>query len=306
MINDYADKEYLSPQEVADIEDYWKEERMKITFWTSPFTVMSLLFAGLCYFIKEMTYKIRNNKYFIYGVIFGLLWFSLHFIPLFHDSFIRTIDFCLEYTIWWVGLGVLSSIGLGSGLQTGVLFLFPHILSVCITAQSCKSLEFESYSAIWFRQSPSLFKCMNENDDTLIETSSMSHYFHVWIMIVIPSFLQAVGTAIGEIPPYWMTRAAALAALEDGEEIETPEELENQSKYSYVNQGKEYLMQFLKSHGFVGVLMMASWPNFAFDFCGICCGHFLMPFWTFFGATVIGKAFIRNTYQSLFLVAVLR
>lgn len=36
---------------------------------------------------------------------------------------------------------------------------------------------------------------------------------------------------------------------------------------------------------------MASWPNFAFDLCGICCGHFLMPFWTFFGATFLGNSF---------------
>ena len=48
------------------------------------------------------------------------------------------------------------------------------------------------------------------------------------------------------------------------------------------------------------------WPNVAFDLCGICCGHFLMPFWTFFGATFIGKAVIRNTYQSAFIVAMMR
>ena len=32
--------------------------------------------------------------------------------------------------MWWVGLGVLSSIGLGTGMHTGLLFLFPHILKV--------------------------------------------------------------------------------------------------------------------------------------------------------------------------------
>jgi hypothetical protein len=47
---------------------------------------------------------------------------------------------------------------------------------------------------------------------------------------------------------------------------------------------------------------MASYPNIAFDLCGICCGHYLMPFWTFFGATFVGKAMIRNTYQSIIYV----
>ncbi len=36
----------------------------------------------------------------------------------------------VKYVVWWVGLGVLSSIGLGTGMHSGLLFLFPHILKV--------------------------------------------------------------------------------------------------------------------------------------------------------------------------------
>lgn len=36
------------------------------------------------------------------------------------------------YTTWWLGLGVLSSIGLGTGMHSGLLFLFPHMLKVCL------------------------------------------------------------------------------------------------------------------------------------------------------------------------------
>lgn len=36
---------------------------------------------------------------------------------------------------------------------------------------------------------------------------------------------------------------------------------------------------------------------------GICCGHFLMPFWTFFGATLIGKAVIKVNMQAGMLVS---
>ena len=32
------------------------------------------------------------------------------------------------YAVWWIGLGVLSSIGLGTGMHSGLLFLFPHML----------------------------------------------------------------------------------------------------------------------------------------------------------------------------------
>ena len=38
-------------------------------------------------------------------------------------------------------------------------------------------------------------------------------------------------------------------------------------------------------------------PNPLFDLAGITCGHFLIPFWTFFGATLIGKAIIKMHIQ---------
>lgn len=35
---------------------------------------------------------------------------------------------------------------------------------------------------------------------------------------------------------------------------------------------------------------------------GITCGHFLIPFWTFFGATLIGKAIIKMHIQKIFII----
>lgn len=39
-----------------------------------------------------------------------------------------------------------------------------------------------------------------------------------------------------------------------------------------------------------------------FDLAGITCGHFLVPFWTFFGATLIGKAIIKMHIQKMFVI----
>lgn len=47
--------------------------------------------------------------------------------------------------IWWVLLGVASSIGLGSGLHTFLLFLGPHIAKVTLTAYECGNLSFDVY-----------------------------------------------------------------------------------------------------------------------------------------------------------------
>ena len=43
-------------------------------------------------------------------------------------------------------------------------------------------------------------------------------------------------------------------------------------------------------------------PNPLFDLAGITCGHFLVPFWTFFGATLIGKAIIKMHIQVKFTI----
>jgi len=67
-----------------------------------------------------------------------------------------------------------------------------------------------------------------------------------------------------------------------------------------------WMMRVIQQHGFYGILLLASWPNAAFDLCGICCGAFLMPFWEFFGATLIGKGVIKVSGQSLFFVALFR
>lgn len=107
-----------------------------------------------------------------------------------------------------------------------------------------------------------------------------------------------------------MTRAARLAAIEAGNALDSvddiPEELETNSQYNWINDFKVWMVSFLQTYGFYGVLCMASFPNIAFDLCGICCGHYLMPFHTFFWATFLGKAVIRNSYQSVAYVALCR
>jgi uncharacterized membrane protein YdjX (TVP38/TMEM64 family) len=56
--------------------------------------------------------------------------------------------------------------------------------------------------------------------------------------------------------------------------------------------------------GFWGILACASIPNPLFDLAGITCGHFLVPFTTFFGATVIGKAIVKAHFQMIFVILV--
>ena len=50
-------------------------------------------------------------------------------VPGAHQESVATAETFLLSSLWWVGLGVLSSIGLGTGLHTFVLYLGPRTLT---------------------------------------------------------------------------------------------------------------------------------------------------------------------------------
>lgn len=64
--------------------------------------------------------------------------------------FLSTFSFyhkMLSMTLWyfeWFVLGIFSSIGLGSGAHTFMLFLAPFIAETATTAFICNSLNFET------------------------------------------------------------------------------------------------------------------------------------------------------------------
>jgi hypothetical protein len=71
-----------------------------------------------------------------------------------------------------------------------------------------------------------------------------------------------------------------------------------------MTRGKIFMHDLVQKVGFFGILAAASIPNPLFDLAGITCGHFLVPFWTFFGATLIGKAIVKMHIQKMFIIFV--
>merc|ERR1712058_6603 len=76
----------------------------------------------------------------------------------------------------------------------------------------------------------------------------------------------------------------------------------NPDELSTFDRAKLKVEQIVEKLGFFGILACASIPNPLFDLAGITCGHFLIPFWTFFGATLIGKAVIKMHIQKVFVI----
>ena len=86
----------------------------------------------------------------------------------------------LLYVFWWVTLGFLSSVGLGTGLHTFLLFTGPHIVRVALTAAKCGSMSFDETILDYFpimRYAPDAFECPSVPRFTFIRCFFFSFVF---------------------------------------------------------------------------------------------------------------------------------
>ena len=229
-----------------------------------------------------------------------------------HGGWLTETELWLKFAVWWVGLGVLSSIGLGTGMHSGLLFLFPHMLKVpaqrththtpptpttknaiaqvCLAAETCGTMEFDVRDDMWY--SSSGFHCASPRSTTA------ASFGDVYLKVLPAAVLWGAGTALGEVPPYAVSYQATKLGRRTAE-IDTalsqgqPGSTRTNVLTSLAAQTKDWMIAFIKRRGFWGVLLLASWPNAAFDLCGICCGAFMMPFWEFLLATLLGKGIIK-------------
>lgn len=193
--------------------------------------------------------------------------------------------------LWWLVLGILSSIGFGSGLHSGIMFLWPFVMRVILKAEANQTTRF---STIY--NHPCGLYLWGENGD------GTNTFLNQLILVWPAALLWGAGTAIGELPPYFITRAARRAGKAD-EAFET-ELADARANSDLVSRLKVWTIDFTERTGFLGIFFLASWPNAAFDMCGMACGWLDMPFWTFFGATLVGKSLAKTTIQSSVCIAV--
>uniref|UniRef100_A0A671MEV9 Vacuole membrane protein 1 n=2 Tax=Sinocyclocheilus anshuiensis TaxID=1608454 RepID=A0A671MEV9_9TELE len=271
-----------------------KEERLSLVLWKRPFTTLQYFCIETLITLKEWTWKLwqRRGVVFLTVVLFSL--FSVAYsIEGAHQEYVQYLEKKFLWCAYWVGLGILSSVGLGTGLHTFLLYLGPHIASVTLAAYECGSVNFPEPPY------PAQIVCPEE---VLQESISL------WIImskVRLEACMWGAGTAIGELPPYFMARAARLSGADpDDEDYEEFEEMleQAQSAQDFATRAKLAVQNMVQKVGFFGILACASIPNPLFDLAGITCGHFLIPFWTFFGATLIGKAIIKMHIQKLFVI----
>lgn len=186
-------------------------------------------------------------------------------------------------SLTWILLGVASSIGFGFGMHTFVLFLAPHIAAVTMAAHSCRSLNFPEPPY------PSEISCPDH-----VEIEEIT-FLRILQKVGLESFMWGLGTAIGELPPYLAARlrAQAIGRRAGGDNLDETDE----------TAGWElWMIKIINKVGFIGILLCAAIPNPLFDAAGVASGMAQIPFLSFFGATMIGKAVIKVLIQSSFVI----
>ncbi|KAI9228436.1 MAG: hypothetical protein DHS80DRAFT_15610 [Piptocephalis tieghemiana] len=267
------------------------------TLFGSPTILLQQFFLALVDRVHEsLKYLLANVILLIAILSVGCLLLLLHVIPGPHSTALAWAESETTWASWWILLGVASSIGLGTGLHTFVLFLGPFIAEVTVAAYSCGNLDFA------VRGGSDAFLCPTSIP---VEALTPTTFWGILRKVQWEAFCWGLGTAIGELPPYFMARAAALSGDIDADLLAV-EDLSRRPWAELTLKERFYLTvhSAMKRLGFLGIFLCASIPNPLFDLAGITCGHFLIPFSTFFGATLLGKAVVKSTIQSTFVILV--
>jgi hypothetical protein len=82
-------------------------------------------------------------------------------------------------------------------------------------------------------------------------------FWTIMFNVQLEAFLWGLGTAIGELPPYFMAKAAAEAG-KSNEEVEELRKIAVDKPSSLMDRIKGMLYSHLNKHGFITVLLFAS------------------------------------------------
>ncbi|XP_023514621.1 vacuole membrane protein KMS1-like isoform X1 [Cucurbita pepo subsp. pepo] len=286
-----------------------KQDLDNLTLVNQPFKTLKFFTLGVLQYGKHSIAYIlaKGGWLLLLNLIIGAAGILVLTIEGPHEKHVEEIVKYFDYGLWWVILGVASSIGLGSGLHTFVLYLGPHIGFFTIKAVQCGRVDLKSavYDTIQLKRGPSWLEkdCSEFGPPVFTSQVPLSS---ILPMVQIEAILWGIGTSLGELPPYFISRAARLS----GGRSEAMEELDASSRETdglistYLNRIKRWFLSHAQHLNFLTILLLASIPNPLFDLAGIMCGQFGVPFWEFFFATLVGKAIIKTHIQTIFIIAV--
>lgn len=221
------------------------KEFKEISLITDPIKVISTLCKIIFSNLFDLGKFLINPK--ICVVILTIV--ILEFVPNYFSENIQYYNQVLYTCFYWLILGIASSIGMGTGLHTFVLYLAPHIAKVTMAANECSYFPIMNPSRWNFKD----FKeCSSAKDE-----QNFNSIFTIFLNVQIEAFMWGLGTAIGELPPYFMALGASKSG-KNNEELQELEEIERKKELTIMERLKIFLFDHLQKHGFITVLLCAS------------------------------------------------
>ncbi|XP_015695379.1 vacuole membrane protein KMS1-like [Oryza brachyantha] len=293
-------------QALSELHEKHRIDLERLTLTSQPFRTFALFALAIGESIKSTCVCVLKEsarlKFLVFLVVSA--WVMLLVTDGPHEKHVQELLWYVRFGLWWVILGVASSIGLGSGLHTFVLYLGPHIALFTIKAVHCSRTDLKSapYDTIVLKMRPSWLEkdCLEFGPPMYQDTIPFSKILHE---VHLEAFLWGIGTALGELPPYFLSRAARMSGRKLDELGELDASITGEGFLSStLHRAKRWLMSHSEHLNFPTILLLASVPNPLFDLAGILCGQFNIPFWKFFLATLIGKAVIKVYIQTTLVI----
>ncbi|EGD75424.1 hypothetical protein PTSG_06500 [Salpingoeca rosetta] len=286
-------------EKLAALKHELRAARKQVVLWKKPLATLFHFVLELGVLLFSLLEWVWNRKFVVFGVL-SLTSYAAYILMTTTSPELQYVAYKIKEAAFWCFLGILSSVGLGTGLHTFILFLGPYIAHVTMHAYACGTLDFGPQIDSTRQSTWSAVDCPPEPEGGWTDPITI---LAVISKIRYPAMMWGAGTAIGELPPYFVARAARLSGEDpDDEDLEEFHETLKDESANFVARTKRFVHNLVQRAGFWGIFACAAIPNPLFDLAGITCGHFLIPFTTFFSATVLGKAVVKVHIQVFILV----
>ncbi|CAL9083303.1 unnamed protein product [Musa acuminata var. zebrina] len=131
---------------IEELKKRHQRDLQNLTLTTQPLKTMWLfLFATLQYLRQTLLYVLRKGDWLVaLTILVTALGLFLVNGDVSNEKHVQEFLNFTTFGLWWIALGVTSSIGLGSGLHTFVLYLGPHIAFFTIKAMNCGRVDLKT------------------------------------------------------------------------------------------------------------------------------------------------------------------
>ena len=317
----------------------------KVSLFHSPLFTLSCFFDGIALHASDAKRHLLHHWILASTIAACIASFVafLHTPPMRFEGVRDTIVAEGTFALYWFVLGVLSTVGVGSGFHTFILYLAPHILRVAAAAYGSDSVAFSARISRFVTLPPASWDIVGLSaaltptyaidawqitTTTTSPSSSPPSHWAVYHLIMWPVFLWGMGTSVGEWPPFFFARAAAragravteLKAVGEVRDVLRAKRGGIKGTTTFLSKPKTttttattrvrtseraavIVVSTVETYGFWAVVAFSSIPNPLFDLAGLTCGACGTPFVTFAIATFLGKALVKAPLQAHALIS---